>query len=125
MGKRPTAFILRKNADGKWSEYDYLLAEALELLENEYCPRCGQPKYLCRNESDEIQFKVRDEHCYAAEAVEREQKRNAEKKNYDDAGVTLIAVPFSTQGRPLSEYRDRYYSDLIKKRETIAKLEGS
>ena len=120
MGKRPTSFILRKNANGRWSEYDFLLAEAVELLESEYCQRCGQPRYLCHNESDEIRFRVRDGHCLATEQIEHRQKRNAEQKGYDPAGVNLIAVPYSVIGKPLSEYRDPYYEELAKKRQADA-----
>jgi len=116
MGKRPTAFILRKKrVDGAWSEYDYLLAEALGVLESEYCPTCGQPLWLCHAESEEIQFKVRDEHCYASERIARQQQRNSENKGFDDAGVNLVAIPYSTTGRPLSDYRDPYYRALIEK----------
>lgn len=115
-GKRPTCFILRSgNANGPWKEYDYLLAEALEIVESESCQMCGSPKWLCHSDSDEIQFRVTDDHCYASERVERRQKRNAEDKDYDGAGVRLQAVPYSTTGKPLSEYRESYYRELIAK----------
>lgn len=69
----------------------------------------------CHSDSDEIQFRVTDDHCYASERVERRQKRNAEDKDYDGAGVRLQAVPYSTTGKPLSEYRESYYRELIAK----------
>jgi hypothetical protein len=125
-GKRPTCFILRSgNANGAWKEYDYLLAEALEILDSEYCQMCSQPKWLCHSDSDEIQFRITDDHCYASERIEKKQKANAEKKNYDGAGVRLVAVPYSTTGKPLSEYREPYFRELIKKhQERQAESEG-
>lgn len=110
------------NPNGAWTDYDYLLAEAIEVLDSEYCQMCGQPKWLCHTDSDEIQFRVYDDHCYATERIERIQKQNAEKKNYDGAGVRLVAAPYSTTGLPLSEYREPYYRDLVKKAEERKRL---
>lgn len=44
----PTAFLFRKRnpQNAKWGEWDYLLVEAVQQLENERC-RCGLPVYIC------------------------------------------------------------------------------
>ena len=119
MGKRPTTFILRKgNPNGSWGEYDFALAEAAQILDSEFCPSCKQPIWLCHSETDEIQFKVRDEHCYALERIERAQEANSKKKGYNGAGVNLVARPWSTAGRPLSDYREMYYRELVARHES-------
>ena len=96
----------------------------MEVLDSEYCADCGNLRYLCHNETDDIRFKIEDDHCFALEAVERRQARDAENK-VDTKGVRLRPRPVSVSGKPFIEYREQYYTELRKKREEIAALEAA
>jgi hypothetical protein len=53
-----------------WEPLDFKLLEAFQILEDETCPKCGQPTWLCRNTDERVDFKYRDTICYATRAVE-------------------------------------------------------
>ncbi|WP_025157275.1 hypothetical protein [Leifsonia aquatica] len=130
MNVAPTAFLFRKKHPHKaaWSEWDYLLVEAVQSLEAERC-RCGLPVYICHSDDPRIRFRVEEDECEAQKAVdifeEREQKRAGEnwKKPH---GVALRPVPYTTDGSDFASYRDSYYvSEDVRRREVLESLRVS
>lgn len=86
-----------------WEPFDFKLIEAFQILEDETCPKCGQPTWLCRNPDPRVEFKVEESVCYASKAVDerrfnrqntgkdRKSATAAERKSW---GLTEYAVPF-------------------------------
>lgn len=120
---RPTSLIERRAPHGKWSTWDFIAFDAAHRTDDEICKRCGLPVYVCRNESNEIQFGVREEGCAATAAVEKGTKARTNKKGESlmPAGTRLVPEPFSSKGAPLSTYREAYWKGVMKQRE--ARLE--
>lgn len=63
-----------------WTPFDFKLLEAYQMLQDELCPKCGHPVWLCRSESNRVQFKVRAAVCYAERAL-REKEDQSKKPN--------------------------------------------
>ncbi len=73
----------------------------------ERCPQCGNPRYVCQNEDNDIAFRVYDETCYA---MRRKAKYEEGKK--DDTkrqGVVVGIEPYTISDTPLSEFRSPHY----------------
>lgn len=119
---RPTAVILAKNPYRKWNDYDHLLMRAYKQAKLEDCPHCNLPRYLCNNDSSDIRFKIEKFDCKATQAIEK--RRKLDYPNGDvPSDIQYIASPYSTEGRPLVDYRYEYYKDQVVQREKLAALE--
>lgn len=125
----PTAFLFRKHKPRKatWTEWDYLLVEAVHQLENERC-HCGLPVYICHSEDPRVRFRVEEDTCEAKKAVElfeeREKKRDADYKA--PPGQALRPVPYTTDGSDFVDYRDEYYrADYERRTEILDSLRVS
>ncbi|MGN6324495.1 hypothetical protein [Pseudolysinimonas sp.] len=118
----PTAQLFRKKHPRKaaWSEWDYLLIEAVQTLEAERC-RCGLPIYICHSDDPHIRFRVEEDVCEATAAVDRhEDALKAKDKDYKpDPGTTLRPVPYTTDKSDFVDYRDRYYDAEKERRDAI------
>lgn len=95
---------------------DFLLVEAMQILEDETCPECGSPIWVCRNEfASNIGFKVRTSICYARAELERwqeqEEKKKSSKKDY---GVSPYTVPYTYDGSAMPS-RMQFYKDFSEK----------
>lgn len=72
--------IFHEQPDEPWSKHDFLLLEAFQMLKNETCPKCGQPVWLCRSESNEFEWKIDSFVCQAERLLKtKEWKRTAKK----------------------------------------------
>jgi len=86
--------------DLPWEPFDFKLLEAYQILQDETCPKCGQPTWLCRNDDPRVQFKYRDVVCYATRAVEEKRanqgkgKKSITKEERASWGRIEFAVPF-------------------------------
>lgn len=89
-------------------------------MQDERCPQCGLPKYICQNEDNDVQFRVEEERCSAQAAEDNYRNpsrgRKGGKEKEIPAGVALRPVPYTDSGRPLSELREPYYEALLKAR---------
>jgi len=110
----------------RWSKWDIVLLEAFEILEQERCGKCGTPKYLAYNDSDDILFRVHEETCHACAAIERHDRDGLEsRKNkdggYDDPEPGIMAVPiaWSYTTDELGSYRGPYYEAEAERWESI------
>ena len=54
------------------------------MLQDEICPQCGHPVWLCRSKSDNIGWTVQQDTCYASRVRdEKEWRSNNPKKTPD------------------------------------------
>ena len=83
-----------------WEPFDFKLLEAFQILEDETCPKCGQPTWLCRSTAPNIEFSVQNTVCYATRAVEERRYaesnkgKSASSKERRSWGLIEFAVPF-------------------------------
>lgn len=61
-----------------WIPFDFKLLEAFQILEDETCPQCGHPIWLCRSSSNALEFSVQDTVCYAERSLK--QYEDSQKK---------------------------------------------
>lgn len=121
----PTAQLFRKKHPlrAAWSDWDYLLIEAVHALESERC-RCGLPVYICHSSDPHIRFRIEEDVCEATATVERQEealkKANADYK--PAPGTALRPVPYTTDGSDFTQYREPFYFDEMNRRKEI--LEG-
>lgn len=86
-----------------WVKFDFMLIEAYQILQDETCPKCGHPVWLCRSESNAVQFKVSPNVCYAERALKEyeDQKKphgeRADGKAKKEWGVFFSTAPFVPQ----------------------------
>lgn len=67
-----------------WTHLDFRLLEAYQMLQDETCPQCGQPSWLCRSSDDRISWRVNESVCHATKArEEREWVRDNPSKRAD------------------------------------------
>lgn len=71
--------IFHEQPTDPWVPFDFILLEAYQMLQDEICPKCGHPVWLCRSDSASVQFKVRSAVCNA----ERELKIVEDRKRPD------------------------------------------
>lgn len=99
-----------------WVELDFLLVEAMQILEEETCPECGNPIWVCRNEfAGNVGFKVRTTICYARAELEKwqeaEEKKKSSTKRYGASPYT-VAYTYDDSAMPS---RMQYYRELADK----------
>jgi Zn-finger nucleic acid-binding protein len=68
--------IFHEQPTDSWTPYDFKLLEAYQMLQDEMCPKCGHPVWLCRSTSNRVEFKVRDATCYAERALREKEDQN-------------------------------------------------
>ena len=92
QGQRPTAAILESsNPYSSWERLDYIIQDAIFILEREVCPRCNNPIWICHSTDNSIDFKVVKRTCYATAELEDDEKAGKQKDL--DPGQYTIAVP--------------------------------
>lgn len=125
----PTAFLFRKRKpqQTKWGEWDYLLVEAVQQLENERC-RCGLPIYICHSDDPHIRFRVEEDVCEAKRVVDafEERQQKSDPKYKAPHGTALRPIPYTTDDSDFVSYRDDYYrSDYERRQEVLESLRVS
>lgn len=100
-----------------WVDFDFMLLEAYQILEEETCSECGNPVWVCRNEdANWIGFKVKTAKCFAkAELdkwVEAREKKESKSKAYGEYPYVVVE---SYDGTPVPSRSDffRGLSDKI------------
>lgn len=84
--------------------------EAYQILENERCPQCGTYRWICGNEDEDVQTRVKYDYCSMKAATDRVNDTNRKKTNFEpEAGVVMRPEPFTVSGRDLVDYREPYY----------------
>jgi len=83
-----------------WEPFDFKLIEAFQILEDETCPKCGQPTWLCRSTDPRVEFSAQDTICYATRAVEERRYaesnkgKSASAKERRSWGLIEFSTPF-------------------------------
>lgn len=108
-GKPPSTFILGTDHK-KWNKWDILVAGAYEITQREKCGQCGLPRWMCQNDSNEIQFSIKKDECHAIAAKEKYEESH--KKDKERPGVSLRPEPKMAEGRDPIELREPYYRAL-------------
>lgn len=77
----PSAFLLRKKKKQRhWEPWDYGLAEAIHMIDNEKCRKCGVPVWKGCSENSDIQFQIEEHHCYSCAYLEQHEDSKPEKE---------------------------------------------
>ena len=99
-----------------WTELDFMLLEAMEILEEETCGQCGNPIWICRNESAaNVGFKIKTATCFAQAELdrwnEREEKKKSKQKRHGQYPY-VVAYTYDESDFPT---RNSFYKDLAEK----------
>lgn len=119
---KPTSMVLMESPDEPWRLLDFQLIEAFQILQDEICPQCGHPVWLCRNNSEDLIWKVVPAVCQGTAEVEKQdwQKNNpgARPKAEDRAswGRVFHPVPemihYPGEEKPDLPTREEFYAAL-------------
>ena len=112
-GVRPVAMLFHEQPSEPWTPFDFKLLEAYQILQEETCQECGNPIWICRNESAaNVGFKIKSAKCFAKAELdkwhEREEKKSSSKKKY---GEYPYVVPYTYDGGDMPT-RMSYYQSL-------------
>lgn len=103
--------IFYEQPNEKWTRFDFLLLEAYQILQDETCPQCGQPVWLCRSTDSNVNIKVRKATCFVTAEVEKKKTRDEKNKRGLKGGEYYYPVIETIQkGTELPTRRDYYES---------------
>lgn len=71
--------IFHEPPSDPWVAFDFKLLEAYQILQDETCPSCGNPIWICRSSNHRIRFKMQKSVCFA-EKYEEEWKRGKSRR---------------------------------------------
>jgi len=99
-----------------WTPFDFMLVEAMQMLEDETCAECGNPVWVCRNEeASNVGFKVKITKCYGKAELdkwrEKEEKKESSIKRYGEMPY-IVAYTYDDSPMPT---RKSYYESLSDK----------
>jgi hypothetical protein len=98
-----------------WTEFDFMLIEALQILEDETCSECGNPIWVCRNDAaSNVGFKIKTTRCFAKGELEKWREKQDKKKAKANHGELPYIVSYTYDDGPLPS-RSSYYKALSDK----------
>lgn len=99
-----------------WNKFDFMLVEALQILEDETCGKCGNPIWICRNEAAaHVGFKVKTSVCHASAEMEKwQEKKEKNKSSKKSYGELPYILPYTYDDSPMPT-RKSYYQSLSDK----------
>lgn len=104
-GFRPTTLTNRRQPHSRWSAIDFVLLEALQILQDETSQTTGLPTWLTRADDGTVEFDVR-EGLDRADAALAEYDKAAKGPKGDKSpppGAIRYIVPITVDGRPVPE----------------------
>lgn len=116
-GIRPTSMIFHEQPTAPWVAFDFILLEAYQRLQDEICPKCGHPVWLCRSSSTDVNFEVQTAYCFAERALKeaedkaRPRESRAKRDEKKTWGEFRYATPIAPPGRELPSRQD-YFNEL-------------
>jgi hypothetical protein len=110
--------LRREKKQKKWKKYDFALATAYQILEDEKCPKCGMASWHAFSENSEIEFEIQHMDCYACEYKETYEAREKKQK----AGRTNHVVAKHIDGEELPGRRE-FFEELVAKSQREKKEE--
>ena len=109
------AMLFHEQPTDPWTEFDFMLVEALQILEDETCSECGNPVWVCRNDSaSNVGFKIKTTRCYAKGELEKWREKQDKKKSKNNYGELPYIVAYTYDEGPMPS-RSSYYKDLSDK----------
>jgi len=122
-GLRPTTLLMNRQPYSKWDGLDRLLLRAYQTYEDEKSGETGLPLWLTRSGDPDIHFNVEAREDYAAAALAKWDKEQADKGDKAAKGMSRYAVPVNADGKPI-EYggvtRQQFREAAIKEAENLA-----
>lgn len=86
------AMIFHEQPTDKWTRYDFLLIEAIQVLQDETCPMCGQPIWLCRSDDPNVNIKIRKAKCNVTAEVDKKRAKDEKSKKSLGPGETYYPI---------------------------------
>ena len=102
--------LFQEDPRGEWRKHDFLLLEALQIMEQERCSQCGLPVWMCHDSTGGVIIEVESDECIAKRDVDKEQERASKKKNAEH-GVSYYPNPKFVGGSDWLTVRDAYYRE--------------
>lgn len=101
--------LFQEQPNDPWVEFDFLLLEAYQILQDELCGECGNPIWICRNEeANWVGFKVKTTTCFAKAELEKWQEKQEKANKKAKYGEIPYVVPYSYDETPLPTRKDFY-----------------
>lgn len=126
---RPTTILLGADNRKRWSKWDIVLVQAKQVLEAERCGQCGNPKWVCQNPDNDIEYQFHKEVCFATQALNKYEKTEEKKRKKngrrgaqaDDEPVGEAAYPsaYRVSGAELGDLRDGFYEAESERRKAM------
>ena len=102
LGLRPSAHVLRlKKPRSNWSDADHSVAEAYQRLDDETCPQCGHPVWICRSGNNMLDLTPQWDVCRVTKSIQG-SKRDAKP------GEFAYIIPKMRGNRPMVTREDYY-----------------
>lgn len=110
----PLNFIQLDRNSAEWSGLDKKLAIANTIMNKEVCNSCGQPIWICRNDSNNIDFSIRVATCHSKAALEKSEESRSKRRNGKlKPGQYLYSVPVQVNGDEIPRgTRAEYFESL-------------
>lgn len=111
-GWSPASIILSYKNPRKVKQHDYALAMAVQILDDEKCPKCGVPAWWAYSENSNIEFSLEHIDCEACKFQEDEEKKIKTKPkgrtNYVKAKAAVGELPTRTDfGKEMQKRAER------------------
>lgn len=102
------------NPHKAWNHWDRLLVEAMQVIEDEKCPQCGLPTWVCENEDNRVVTSVKEHRCSNTrkrEKVNAKAQEKAQKAKGDNPewGVQRYVSYDLLEGWSAWEAREAYF----------------
>ena len=107
--------LFHEQPNDPWTQFDFMLIEALQILEDETCSECGNPIWICRNDTaSNLGFKIKMTRCFAKGELEKWQEKQEKKKSKNLPGEMPYIVSYTYDDGPMPS-RNSYYKALSDK----------
>lgn len=121
--------VLGRDSRKKWGRWDFLLAKAFQRYQDELCPQCGLPVYICHSTDPRIEFKAVKDVCFASAQIEQIQEQNSKSKRKMEPGARYVPEPKLVgveegEDLELSDFRIPYYTELAIRRGLIPPVDS-
>lgn len=107
--------LFHEQPSADWTEFDFMLLEAYQILQDETCNECGNPIWVCRNEdASNVGFRVKTAKCFAKAELDKWQEVQEKKSAKKSYGEYPYVVAYTYDNSPMPS-RNEYYASLLEK----------
>lgn len=101
--------LFHEQPSSPWIDFDFMLVEALQILEDETCSECGNPIWVCRNDAaTNVGFKIKTTKCYAKAELEKWNDKQQKRKAKQQPGEMPYIVAYTYDDGPMPTRRSYY-----------------